>query len=121
MHVVPVGGLISSTLTTMSQAQYDYHEEIIFSSMFVKIEFSTHVSYDQCLGHSWYLAADMQLFILSPLFIYPLWRWRRAGLAWAIFVLTSIIIAIGILFIAWSLPVTELKHERWYNIKNRHI
>ncbi|KAG8225848.1 hypothetical protein J437_LFUL004777, partial [Ladona fulva] len=27
-----------------------------------------------CLFQSWYLAADMQLFILSPLFIYPLWR-----------------------------------------------
>ncbi|XP_021707319.1 nose resistant to fluoxetine protein 6 isoform X1 [Aedes aegypti] len=30
-----------------------------------------------CLGHSWYLSVDMQLFILSPLVIYPLWRWGR--------------------------------------------
>lgn len=31
----------------------------------------------QCFGHSWYLSVDMQCFILSPLFIYPLWRWRN--------------------------------------------
>ncbi|XP_060663027.1 nose resistant to fluoxetine protein 6 [Drosophila nasuta] len=30
-----------------------------------------------CLGHSWYLAVDMQLFLLSPLLLWPLWRWRR--------------------------------------------
>lgn len=31
---------------------------------------------DQCIGPTWYLSVDMQLFILSPLIIYPLWRWR---------------------------------------------
>nr|XP_019554140.2 nose resistant to fluoxetine protein 6-like [Aedes albopictus] len=30
-----------------------------------------------CMGHSWYLSVDMQLFVLSPLLIYPLWRWGR--------------------------------------------
>lgn len=29
---------------------------------------------------SWYLAADTQLFVLAPLVVYPLWRWRRLGL-----------------------------------------
>lgn len=28
---------------------------------------------------SWYLAADTQLFILAPLLLYPLWRWRKIG------------------------------------------
>lgn len=31
----------------------------------------------QCIGPTWYLMVDMQLFILSPLLIYPLWRWRN--------------------------------------------
>ncbi|EFX85286.1 hypothetical protein DAPPUDRAFT_314000 [Daphnia pulex] len=35
-----------------------------------------------CMGQTWYLAVDMQLFFVSPLFIYPLWRWRKWGLAW---------------------------------------
>ncbi|XP_069696166.1 nose resistant to fluoxetine protein 6-like isoform X2 [Periplaneta americana] len=30
-----------------------------------------------CLGHSWYLSVDMQLFWLSPIFLYPLLRWPR--------------------------------------------
>lgn len=28
---------------------------------------------------SWYLAVDTQLFIIAPIFIYPLWRWRQIG------------------------------------------
>jgi peptidoglycan/LPS O-acetylase OafA/YrhL len=26
---------------------------------------------------SWYLAVDMQLHLLAPLLIYPLWRWAQ--------------------------------------------
>jgi peptidoglycan/LPS O-acetylase OafA/YrhL len=36
---------------------------------------------EQCLVQSWYLAADMQLCLLSPLLVYPLWRWPRRGAA----------------------------------------
>lgn len=30
-----------------------------------------------CFGHSWYLMADMQLYFLSPIVLYPLWRLRQ--------------------------------------------
>ena len=40
----------------------------------------------QCMGHTWYLSVDMQLFLVSPLLIYPLWRWKKYGLAWLAFV-----------------------------------
>lgn len=34
-----------------------------------------------CFGHSWYLMVDMQLYVLSPLVLYPIWRWKkRVGL-----------------------------------------
>ncbi|XP_058817531.1 nose resistant to fluoxetine protein 6-like [Topomyia yanbarensis] len=43
-----------------------------------------------CLGHSWYLSVDMQLYVLSPLIIYPLWRWgRKILIAIVILVLLS--------------------------------
>lgn len=29
-----------------------------------------------CFGHSWYLIVDMQLYVLSPLILYPLWRFK---------------------------------------------
>lgn len=32
-----------------------------------------------CMFQSWYLATDTQLFVLAPLLIYPLWRYRKAG------------------------------------------
>ena len=43
---------------------------------------------DMCLGHTWYLAFDMMLFIVSPLIIYPLWRTKNGyvdkiiGISW---------------------------------------
>lgn len=30
-----------------------------------------------CFGHSWYLMVDMQLYFLSPIILYPLWRLRK--------------------------------------------
>jgi len=41
-----------------------------------------HYFWDQpamCLGQSWYLANDMQFYIVSPLFLYPLWRFPLVG------------------------------------------
>lgn len=40
----------------------------------------------QCMGQTWYLAVDMQLFVISPLIVYPLWRWKKPGLAWLAFI-----------------------------------
>lgn len=41
------------------------------------------------LLQSWYLMADMQLHWVSPLLLYPLWRWRRYGLIWLSVVLVA--------------------------------
>ncbi|KAK3084394.1 hypothetical protein FSP39_012849 [Pinctada imbricata] len=47
----------------------------------------------QCMGWSWYLANDMQFFILSPIFIILLYRWRRAGIVVTIATIACCIIA----------------------------
>ncbi|XP_047004239.1 nose resistant to fluoxetine protein 6-like [Schistocerca americana] len=36
---------------------------------------------DPCMGQSWYLAADMQLYWASPLLLWPMFRWPRLGRA----------------------------------------
>lgn len=63
---------------------------------------------------SWYLAADMQLFIISPLFVYPLWRWRRAGVVWITFAILTIIVAISTISVVWLLSATLIDLERPY-------
>ena len=32
-----------------------------------------------CFGEAWYLAIDMQFFILSPIIIFILWKWATFG------------------------------------------
>ncbi|GLH06382.1 Uncharacterized protein GBIM_11912, partial [Gryllus bimaculatus] len=39
------------------------------------------VTSELCVVQTWYLAADMQLYWLSPLLLWPLWRWPRVGRA----------------------------------------
>ncbi|XP_030378335.1 nose resistant to fluoxetine protein 6-like [Scaptodrosophila lebanonensis] len=34
-----------------------------------------------CIGHSWYLAVDMQLYILSPIFLFALYKWGKKAAA----------------------------------------
>ena len=33
-----------------------------------------------CMGQTWYLAVEMQCFIITPLLIWPLWRYPNIGL-----------------------------------------
>ena len=37
----------------------------------------------QCLGQTWYLANDMQFFIIAPPITYVIWKWKRIGLAFS--------------------------------------
>ncbi|XP_043199421.1 nose resistant to fluoxetine protein 6-like [Amphibalanus amphitrite] len=40
---------------------------------------------EQCLGQTWYLANDMQMFLFSPLVLLPLFHWPVLGQLWLIF------------------------------------
>lgn len=73
----------------------------------------------QCMIQSWYLASDMQLFVFSPLFIYPLWKWSKAGLAWITFSILTIIGALATIFTLWNLPATSIYLERPYIYNNQ--
>ncbi|XP_054712218.1 nose resistant to fluoxetine protein 6-like [Uloborus diversus] len=46
--------------------------------------------HQMCVGWSWYLANDMQFYVISPLLLYPLWRWPIIGfsLLGAVLILT---------------------------------
>jgi peptidoglycan/LPS O-acetylase OafA/YrhL len=58
------------------------------------------------MDETWYLACDMQMFIVSPLLIWPLWRWRRAGVAWILLNIVAFTSGIIAVYIIWDLPAT---------------
>ena len=63
-----------------------------------------------CLGQTWYLACDMQMFVVSPLVILPLfyWRKRHGGLiVWAV-VMAGLTALQIYLTVAHNLPPTHL-------------
>ncbi|XP_076316098.1 nose resistant to fluoxetine protein 6-like isoform X3 [Tachypleus tridentatus] len=52
---------------------------------------------EMCLSWSWYLANDMQFYVISPLFLLPLLKWRRIGLGVIFFTILGSLTAIGVL------------------------
>lgn len=67
---------------------------------------------------AWYLACNMQMFWLSPLLIYPLWRWWKAGVTWVIAVITGLTSASVAVYVLWILPPTDMSSTRPYEITN---
>ena len=59
--------------------------------LYVNAAFNNLVGYDAygCIAWTWYLAADMWMFIVSPLVVVPLWMSKVRGLAWAGFILAA--------------------------------
>jgi peptidoglycan/LPS O-acetylase OafA/YrhL len=50
---------------------------------------------DECMGWSWYLANDMQFFVLAPLVLIPLYHFFPIGLAISGFLLSLVFVANG--------------------------
>lgn len=60
------------------------------------------------MGQTWYLAVDMQLFLVSPLLIYFLWRWKKIGPG-ILTVLTLATLASNFaLYAVYDLPATAI-------------
>lgn len=73
---------------------------------------------EMCLGHSWYLAVDMQLYIISPLIIYPLWKWGRKLL---IPIITLIFASMATVYIMFHLHKFRLSILDVDEERNRHV
>ena len=69
---------------------------LLYINNFYPIKFD-----DQCMGWAWYLANNMQFFVISPLFLILLYTWYFAGLIAIIITLLS------------SFGVTDLKLRIW--------
>uniref|UniRef100_A0A182W4M0 Nose resistant-to-fluoxetine protein N-terminal domain-containing protein n=1 Tax=Anopheles minimus TaxID=112268 RepID=A0A182W4M0_9DIPT len=61
-----------------------------------------------CLGHTWYLSVDMQLYLIAPLLIYPLWRWGRRTLCLIVTLIVASMVAVFVLFFVYHLRLSFL-------------
>ena len=62
---------------------------------------------NNCLGHTWFLSADMIFFVLSPLLIYPLWIASKSNKTlvkilayswWFFWVLASLVVTFAVVY-----------------------
>lgn len=71
-----------------------------------------------CMGESWYLACDFQLFILGPLMVWPLWKYRRVGPLYIFFWLAVSCIVPGVLTYVNDWPpmiFSTISSDTWFN------
>ncbi|XP_028174036.1 O-acyltransferase like protein-like [Ostrinia furnacalis] len=66
---------------------------------------------DKCLIQTWYLAADMQLYLCALLLTLALWRLRRAALLVLGALLVAVVLAAGAAAYAWHLVPTFVLHR----------
>ena len=38
-------------------------------------------NFAECIGQTWYLSNDMQMFVFTPFIIYPMWKWHKFGIS----------------------------------------
>ena len=60
-----------------------------------------------CHGVAWYLANDMQMFIISPIFLYLLYKWRLLGHVSCFAAILSAMIAVGVVTKDYALTVIQ--------------
>lgn len=64
------------------------------------------------MAQTWYLAVDMQLFIVAPLFVYLLFRWPFAGMLAIITALLGTLGANFAVFASYDLQPTIMFTRR---------
>ncbi|XP_032311125.1 nose resistant to fluoxetine protein 6-like [Drosophila ananassae] len=72
MPVVADGPLFKDGYSGLPQCEAGWYWSLIFVQNYVS---------NKCVGHTWYLAVDMQLFILSPIFLFALYKWGKKAAA----------------------------------------
>ena len=60
------------------------------------------------MGEMWYLAVDTQLFIISPLLVYFLWKWRRIGPVLNGLVMIACLASTVAVYIVFDMPPSSM-------------
>ncbi|KAH8386780.1 hypothetical protein KR093_002451, partial [Drosophila rubida] len=96
MNLLPI--LVKGPLDHNGFDNYDKCERTWFWTLLFLQNYATQ---DICLGHSWYLGVDMQLYLLSPLFLYALYKWgKKAAIG---------IVVLMVLLLIWLFTLMMVK------------
>ncbi|XP_063852764.1 nose resistant to fluoxetine protein 6-like [Scylla paramamosain] len=63
-----------------------------------------------CVGQAWYLGTDMQLYLVAPLIILPLYFLKKFGKTWLFLVTAASVIIPGAIIYQYNLPPTSLSN-----------
>ncbi|XP_051859907.1 nose resistant to fluoxetine protein 6-like [Drosophila albomicans] len=83
MKLLPIVG---NDGPTTAQAAVENYENCKTNWWMTLLYVQNYATKNMCLNHTWYLAVDMQLYILSPIFLLTLYKWGKKAAA-GIFVL----------------------------------
>ncbi|KAK3869730.1 hypothetical protein Pcinc_024958 [Petrolisthes cinctipes] len=84
-------------------------KEVLFFINFAMEDGSHLFKHLQCLGQTWYVSVDAQLYLIAPLLILPLFWYKAAGQAWLYLVtLASALIPAAIIYTR-DLPPSSLQ------------
>ncbi|XP_020810588.1 nose resistant to fluoxetine protein 6-like [Drosophila serrata] len=77
--------------------KYGYHGKAACSKgwFWTLLFIQNYAVLDICLDHTWYLAVDMQLYLISPLLLIALYKWKNKAVAG---IITLIVLLSGCLF-----------------------
>ncbi|XP_041449502.1 nose resistant to fluoxetine protein 6-like isoform X1 [Drosophila obscura] len=88
MPVVAGGPLFSGGYSGTAACESDWYWTLLFVQ--------NYATSNICISHSWYLAVDMQLYIISPLLLIALYKWGKkaaAGIVVLVLLLSSCLFA----------------------------
>ena len=95
-----------------------WHRHLLYINTFSFHDENGNRKMDSCLGQTWYLAFDMQWFIVSPLVIYPLWL-AKYGKAQTI----AAVQYWSLLFFAFIAPMIAYVEDpiKWFQYHSNHL
>ncbi|CAG0891484.1 unnamed protein product [Darwinula stevensoni] len=73
---------------------------------------------EMCAAHTWYMANDMQMYIISPLFIFPLFMWPVWGVCLAVVGTALSALATVLVMKTYDLPGTTTGYDVMHPLPN---
>ncbi|XP_037723685.1 nose resistant to fluoxetine protein 6-like [Drosophila subpulchrella] len=104
MPMITSGPLFSRGYTQKAMCERSWYWTLLFVNNYTN---------DRCLGHTWYLSVDMQMFLISPILLIAVYKWGKKAAA-GIFVL--IVLLSGCLFATMVVNDYSLLMKR-YSLK----